>query len=250
MNVQQLEKYIRNISSKYNIPEQELNDLKNELSCYKCPCGSILKNKSKSKIEKHQKSNKHIKFVSESECESDTSFDSEYDSNTDTDVKKQKKFESLYSSLPKDIKKHINKYIRETEENNTCELCFNKVSKLCRRKIVAFPWGEFDSYCKNCEKDFVYMEEVDSYYYRSKGKYLLEYEYMPYKTANLLYGLHPSKHISEETSKDEMINIMENYGLLFVIDNMRVMDKDVLYNKIKNLDIEPNKIYVKKTYKH
>jgi len=66
MNTEQLTNFIKNISSKYNIPIDELENIKNSVASYKCKCGSVIKNEARG-IKRHEKTKKHLEFIKNNE---------------------------------------------------------------------------------------------------------------------------------------------------------------------------------------
>ena len=112
MNTEQLTKFVNNISSKYNIPIDELENIKNSVATYTCQCGSVIKNEVRG-IKIHEKTKKHLEFLLKKNGIPDTRAAEE-----ESEVKQVSK--KNYSIIYK-----LNSFIDEDKIHGWSDLSFN-----------------------------------------------------------------------------------------------------------------------------
>ena len=271
MDTQQLTNFIKNISSKYNIPVQELESIKDSVkdsikdsvkATYSCQCGSVIKNEARG-IKRHEKTKKHLEFIKNNEIPDTRVSEAQVDQ-TEQHEAEQPADEQPADEQPADEQPADEQPADEEDDESSdsdddrerkierkikcCEICFEKVP--CREfTYFCFPWGQFDIVCESCEKKLRYIEPEDAWYLQQEGDYLTSYEgeNLNYRDINLLYGLHPREHINPKTTRKDMIETLTHYGLR--VKKVSMLKKAALYEFIQKVDIEKIKTETRKKYR-
>jgi len=120
MDTQQLTNFIKNISSKYNIPVEELEIIKDSIKdaveeTYSCHCGSVIKNEIRG-IKRHEKTKKHLKFIKKNEIPDTVTSETEQQSQADEEDKKSADEAAGTTSEVKQYKLH----------KGYCEVCYER----------------------------------------------------------------------------------------------------------------------------
>tara|TARA_R110002126_G_scaffold35631_9_gene109362 strand:- start:160 stop:1032 length:873 start_codon:yes stop_codon:yes gene_type:complete len=271
MNTEQLTNFIKNISSKYNIPVEELNSIRDSVdsikdsvedsvkATYSCRCGSVIKNEARG-IQRHENTKKHLEFIKKNEIP-DIVNQTEQQSQADEDVVNrlnelvEEEF-GVEESAEEEDKESADKAAGTTSEvkqyelhKGYCEVCIENdwnIKTVKKRQFFSYD-GIFNQCCLTCYDKFVLVEEDDMWYLQQEGDYLISIDnpYISYRHVNLVYGLHPREHIDEKTTKKEMISILKHHSI--GVKNLAKIKKKELYDWIKNeLEIDDMKEWAKK----
>jgi len=264
MNTEQLTNFIKNISSKYNIPVQELNSIKDAVednikdnikdsvkATYNCRCGSVIKNEARG-IKRHENTKKHLEFIKKNEIPDIVTTETEVEqteqqSQADEDVEnilnelveeafgvEEAAEEAADESADEAAGMSEVKHKQEDLHIGYCEVCCEHNMTITKKRQF-FSYHEiFGQCCLTCYDKFVLVEEDDMWYLQQKDDFLIsiDNEFLSYRDVNLVYGLHPREHIDEKTTKKRMIEILRHYAIR--VKRVAAINKKELYDWIKN----------------
>ena len=245
MNTQQLTNFIKNISSKYNIPVEELEIIKDSIKdsikdaveeTYSCQCGSVIKNETRG-IKRHEKTKKHLEFIKKNEIPDIVTSETEQQSQAEEEDKKSAEEEDKEAAEEEDKAAGTTSEVKQYKlSKGYCNVCIEddwNIKTVKQRQFFSYD-GIFNQCCLPCYEKFVLVEEDDMWYLRQNGNFLIsiDNEFLSYRDVNLVYGLHPREHINEKTTKKRMIEILRHYAIR--VKSVGAINKKELYAWINN----------------